>query len=279
MKRRATTGDRPERDLVYPPVLVAARAAFFSLGLDFTVSGSENIPREGSALLAINHTGWLDFTFAGYAAHPSRRLVRFMAKQSIFDAPVAGPLMRGMKHIPVDREAGAAAYREAVTVLRQGQIVGVFPETTISRSFELLPFKTGTARMAVSGKAPILPVVIWGSQRVWTAGRRRAVAPYRIPISIDVLPPMTVTRGDDAEEVTAQLRATMEVALHAAQERYPAQPRSEADRWWLPARLGGAAPTPEEAEKIAVRRAAERAARLAAEAPSDQSSTGGPDQG
>ncbi len=123
--------------------MVATRAAFFGLGLNFSLTGTEHVPREGGAVLAINHTGWLDFTFAGLAAHPSGRLVRFMAKESIFANPVAGPLMRGMKHIPVDREAGAAAYRAAVTALRQGELIGVFPETTISRSFELLPFKSG----------------------------------------------------------------------------------------------------------------------------------------
>ena len=133
--------------------------------------------------------------------------------------------MRGMKHIPVDREAGAAAYRSAVTVLRQGELVGVFPETTISRSFELLPFKSGAVRMSVSGKAPVLPVVIWGSQRVWTAGHRRAIAPHRIPVTIDVLPPITVERGDDPEVATEALHATMERALHAAQERYPVTPK------------------------------------------------------
>ncbi len=250
-----------ERDLVYPPVIMAARAAFFTLGLNFTITGEENVPREGAAVLAINHTGWLDFTFAGLAAHPARRLVRFMAKESIFEAPVAGPLMRGMKHIPVDREAGASAYRTAVSVLRRGELVGVFPETTISRSFELLPFKTGAARMAVAGKAPILPVVIWGSQRVWTAGRRRAISPHRIPISIDVLPPVSVARGDDPDAVTEAVRQSMEEALHAAQDRYPVRPSDPDDAWWLPARLGGTAPTPEQAEAIAAERAAARAAR------------------
>ncbi len=252
-------------DRVYPPVIVAAKAAFFGLGLQFTVTGTEHIPAEGGAVLAINHTGWLDFTFAGLAAHPRGRLVRFMAKESIFEAPVAGSLMRGMKHIPVDREAGAAAYRAAVTVLRQGELVGVFPETTISRSFELLPFKSGAVRMSVSGKAPVLPVVIWGSQRVWTAGHRRAIAPHRIPVTIDVLPPMTIERGDDPEGATQALHATMEAALHAAQERYPVKPKDDDDAWWLPARLGGTAPTPAEAEVIAAERSAARAERKARE--------------
>lgn len=258
-----------DRDLVYPPVILTAKGVFRALGLIFDISGEQHIPREGGAVLAINHTGWLDFTFAGLAARPARRLVRFMAKQSIFDAPVAGPLMRGMKHIPVDREAGASSYRAAVTYLRGGEIVGVFPESTLSRSFELLPFKSGAVRMAVAGKAPILPVVIWGSQRVWTSGHRRRVAPYRIPISIDVLPPLEVARDDDVDAATARLRSIMTDALHAAQERYPVRPSGPEDSWWLPARLGGTAPTPEQAEQIAAERAAARAAKQAAAAAGD----------
>src|SRR3954451_17481492 len=112
-----------------------ARVAFAALGLRFTVTGTEHVPRTGGAVMAINHTGYLDFTFAGYAARPAGRLVRFMAKDEIFHNPVAGPLMRGMKHIPVDRDAGSAAFGPAVRALRDGEIVGVFPEATMSPSW------------------------------------------------------------------------------------------------------------------------------------------------
>ena len=209
-------------------------------------------------MLAINHTGWLDFTFAGLAAHPSGRLVRFMAKESIFANPVAGPLMRGMKHIPVDREAGAAAYRAAVTALRQGELIGVFPETTISRSFELLPFKSGSVRMAVSGKVPILPIVIWGSQRVWTAGiaepSHRTASPSASTCSLrsrwlEVTTPRWPPRCCDHDGARAA-RCTGPI---------PGTPQDAEDAWWLPARLGGAAPTPEEG--LALLRAKDQKAR------------------
>ena len=107
--------------------------------------------------MVINHTGYLDFAYAGLAAQRSGRLVRFMAKDSVFTHRVSGPLMRGMKHIPVDRAAGAGSYAAAVDALRDGEIVGVFPEATISRSFELKDFKNGAARMAAEAGVPILP--------------------------------------------------------------------------------------------------------------------------
>ena len=130
-------------ELVYPPVINLARVVFALQGLRFDLRGTEHVPRTGGAVMAINHVGYLDFTYAGLAACPAGRLVRFMAKQEVFEHRVSGPLMRGMHHIPVDREAGAGSYRRAVDALRDGEVVGVFPEATISRSFELKDFKAG----------------------------------------------------------------------------------------------------------------------------------------
>ena len=161
-------------ELVYPPIINLARVVFRAQGLRFNLRGTENVPRHGGAVMVINHIGYLDFTYAGLAARPARRLVRFMAKQEVFTHKVSGPLMRGMHHIPVDREAGAGSYRAAVEALRAGEIVGVFPEATISRSFELKDFKAGAARMAAEAGVPLLPTIIWGSQRVWTKGRPEA---------------------------------------------------------------------------------------------------------
>src|SRR5215207_6807193 len=171
-------------EIVYPPVIAFARSVFALQGLRFTLRGTEHVPRSGGAVLAMNHIGYFDFTYAGYAAVPARRRVRFMAKQEVFTHPVAGPLMRGMRHIPVDRSLGAGSYRAAVAALRSGELVGVFPEATISRSFELKEFKTGAARVAAEAEVPLLPVVIWGSQRVWTKGRPRHLGRTRTPVSV-----------------------------------------------------------------------------------------------
>ncbi len=122
---------------VYRSVIGVARGLFAAQGLKITMSGLENVPRHGGAVMAINHTGYFDFTYAGFVGVKVGRLVRFMAKQSIWSNPVAGPLMRGMKHIPVDREAGTESFATALRALRHGEVVGVFPEATISRSFEL----------------------------------------------------------------------------------------------------------------------------------------------
>ena len=237
-------------ELVYPPVIGLARVVFAAQGLRFDLRGDENVPRRGGAVMAINHVGYLDFTYAGYAAHPARRLVRFMAKEEVFHHRLSGPLMRGMHHIPVDREAGAGSYRSAVDALRAGEIVGVFPEATISRSFELKDFKAGAVRMAAEAGVPVLPTVIWGSQRVWTKGRPKRLGRTKVPISVWTGEPMAVAESDDPIAVTETLRDRMSTLLHQAQDTYPDSPSGPDDTWWQPARLGGSAPTPEEALQL-----------------------------
>ncbi|MDQ1732343.1 MAG: hypothetical protein QOK10_2502 [Pseudonocardiales bacterium] len=253
---------------VYSSVITLARAVFAAEGLKFTIHGAENVPRTGGAVMAINHTGYMDFTYAGLAARPSRRLVRFMAKDEVFKHRISGPLMRGMHHIPVDRDAGAASFREAVTALRNGEIVGVFPEATISRSFELKEFKSGTIRMAAMAGVPILPTVIWGSQRVWTKDYPKRLGRTKIPIILSVGEPISVARRDDAELVTKELIDRMTALLHAAQEEYP--PLSGDELKFLPARLGGTAPTPERAAQLDAEEAAAKAARRAAKRAAEQ---------
>jgi len=230
---------------VYRPVIGFARLLFAVEGLRFSISGSENVPRTGGAVMVINHISYLDFAYAGLAARPAGRLVRFMAKQEVFDHRISGPLMRGMRHIPVDRESGANSFRAAVAALRDGEIVGVFPEATISRSFELKEFKAGATRMASAAKVPLLPTV-----RIWTKDHPKRLGRTKVAITISVGEPVEAPRGADAEAATTEVRRRMDALLHEAQRTYPDQPSGEDDRWWLPARLGGSAPTPEVAAKL-----------------------------
>ena len=244
---------------VYTPVIWVARTLFAAQGLKFTITGAENIPTTGGAVLMSNHLGYFDFAYAGLAALPSKRLVRFMAKDAVFRHRVSGPLMRGMHHIPVDRVAGAASFRAAVSALKAGEIVGVFPEATISRSFELKGFKSGAVRMAQASGVPVLPMVIWGSQRVWTKGHPRRLGRTNVPVTLSVGEPIRVSRGGNADAVNEQIRARMTELLHAAQEAYPAVRSDELK--YLPVRLGGLAPTLEQATALDEEDTLRRAAR------------------
>ncbi|MCL8026708.1 lysophospholipid acyltransferase family protein [Nocardioides bruguierae] len=248
------------RDITYPAIIVAAKTAFRLLGQRFQMTGTENVPREGGVMLAYNHIGYVDFVYGGLGANPSGRLVRFMAKREIFDHPVGGPLMRSFHHIEVDRAEGQGSYLKAVDYLRKGEAVGIFPEATISRSFELKEFKSGVVRIAAAAGVPIVPVVLWGTQRMMTKGHPKDFSRGKT-IAIRVGEPIPTTGDHDAD--LAALHAAMAQMLEDAIAAYPADEQPPGS-WWLPARLGGSAPTPDEAEKLDQAEKRERAARRAA---------------
>jgi 1-acyl-sn-glycerol-3-phosphate acyltransferase len=253
------------RDLTYPPIIVTAKLAFKALGLRFQLQGTEHVPRTGGALLALNHVSYVDFVLGGFAAQPSKRLVRFMAKREIFDHRLAGPLMRSLHHISVDRADGIASYEEGVRYLQAGEIVGIFPEATISRSFQVKELKTGATRMAAAAGVPLVPVVLWGTQRLKTKDHPQDFSRGKT-IAISVGEPLHPTGTDPVAE-TAELQTRMEALLDETIRAYPADEQPPGS-WWLPAAYGGSAPTPEEAALLDAEekrtRAAARAAKRAA---------------
>ncbi|WP_456697966.1 lysophospholipid acyltransferase family protein [Aeromicrobium sp. P5_D10] len=245
------------RDFTYPATILTAKTLFKVLGMKFQMSGTENIPRTGGAILAANHIGYVDFIFDGLAAQPSGRLVRFMAKKDAFDHRVTGPIMRSFHHISVDRENGQASYDDAVQYARDGEIVGIFPEATISRSFEIKELKTGAVRMAAEAGVPLIPMVTWGTQLLKTKDHESDLKGRGKTIGLHVGAPLAVT-GDDPVAETEQLRAAMSALLDHAIETYPLSPEGQ---WWAPARHGGTAPTLAEAAHLDEEEYAARAAR------------------
>ena len=230
-------------DLVYPPVITAVRGFWKYLGLKLDFNGIEHLPdrNHGGAIIAINHISYLDFALAGTAALPMKRYVRFMAKKELFDNKVAGPLLRGMHHISVDRANGSASFVQALRALRDGEIIGIFPEGTISVSFEIRELKTGVVRLAQGAGVPVIPTIVWGSQRIWTKKVKRDLRRKGVPISVTFGEPIYFEKGGDVEAGEALLRRTMVEMLHDIQDRYP---DSHQGQRWAPVRLGGTAPAP-----------------------------------
>jgi len=250
------------RDLPYRIVNRFMLGVFRLLGLRFDIRGVENIPLTGGAVIASNHVSYLDFIFVGLAGYRRNRLVRFMAKKSVFTSKVSGLWMRGMKHIPVDREAGAAAFAVAIEALKDGELVGIFPEATISRSWELKKFKTGVSRLALQAGVPIIPMVVWGGQRIYTVDKRYSLRRGRA-ISILVGEPLVPAEGAKAGRVMLDLHARMNELLDRVQRDYSQHPSGPDDSWWLPLRMGGTAPTIEEAEELEQQVLAARRAKAA----------------
>jgi 1-acyl-sn-glycerol-3-phosphate acyltransferase len=244
-------------DIVYRPTIEFGRLMFAQRRWRIRVEDPQWLPSTGAAVVVCNHVGYLDFAFVEYGAWRRRRKVRFMAKESVFRNRWSGPLLRGMHHIPVNRAAGSGAFREAIKALRSGEAIGLFPEATISRSFTIKEFKLGAARLAQATQVPIVPVAIWGSQRVYTKGRELDLRRDRA-ITVAFGEPLAPGRRADCQEVTDELSARIAGMLDRIQREYPQRPADEDDRWWLPVHLGGTAPTPEQA---AAMDAAEAAAR------------------
>jgi 1-acyl-sn-glycerol-3-phosphate acyltransferase len=228
-------------DFVYPPVVVAIKLFWKYLGLRFDFKGVHHIPRDGGAILSINHVGYLDFALTGTAALPTGRYVRFMAKKEVFDNKLAGPLMRGMHHICVDRSSGSASFVAALRALRAGEIVGIFPEGTISVSFEIKELKSGAVRLAMAAGVPVIPTIVWGSQRIWTKKVKRNLRREKFPITVAFGEPLYFDKQSNVEASESVLRETMIAMLHKVQDKYP---DSHQGQRWAPLRLGGSAPAP-----------------------------------
>jgi 1-acyl-sn-glycerol-3-phosphate acyltransferase len=168
--------------------------------------------------------------------------------------------MRSLRHIEVDRDSGTASFAQACQRLKEGELVGVYPEATISRSFEIKEFKSGAARMAIAADVPIVPHIVWGAQRIWTKGYPKNMWRPKVPISVAVGEPIPPTLPP--AELTALLHSRMQHLLERVQDAYGSHPPGE---YWVPHRLGGGAPSLAEANQIdaeeAIQKAQARAAR------------------
>lgn len=247
-------------DLTYPVIVAAAKTWFKVSAMDIHMTGAEHIPTEGGALVAVNHVSYVDYLMGGYPGAQRGRYIRFMAKKEIFDSPLGGPFMRSFGHLEVDREAGAASMRTAVDALRKGELVGIFPEATISQSFLIKELKSGAVRIAADAGVPLIPLVVWGTQRILAKGRKIDLSRHH-RIDIEVGEPMHPTGEDPAAE-TAELKRRMEEMLERCILASPPEERP-AGAWWLPQQYGGSAPTIEEA---AAQYAEERRRRAEAKA-------------
>ncbi|KRF26483.1 hypothetical protein ASG95_20115 [Phycicoccus sp. Soil803] len=232
-------------DFTYRVVIRLCRALFRALGLRIRVSGIEHLPAAGAVVVAANHSSFLDFMFVGLAAVQRGRLVRFMAKESVFRSRLSGPLMRGMAHIPVDRVHGELAARQGLRALRSGQVVGVYPEATIGRAFvvkDAVDLRRGAAYLALATGAPLVPVAHWGIHRILTVDGRYSLRRGKA-VEVVVGAPLVPLSGEDAEALTARLHDRLSAMVDELVARYPQPPADPAHAWWWPAALGGAAPT------------------------------------
>ncbi|MBW0013925.1 lysophospholipid acyltransferase family protein [Mycobacterium sp.] len=223
-------------------MVVPAFAAMNGTKLKF--EGLENIPARGGALIALNHTSYLDWMPASIAAHERKRRLRFMIKAEMADVKAVNYVIKHCQLIPVDRRDGHEAYAVAVQKLREGELVGLHPEATISRSYELREFKSGAARMALAAQVPLIPMIVWGAHRIWPKDHPKKVFRNKVPITVAAGRPLLPL--GTPEELIATLRQAMNAILYRVQEEYP-HPEGE---FWVPRRLGGGAPSRDDSQAI-----------------------------
>jgi putative phosphoserine phosphatase/1-acylglycerol-3-phosphate O-acyltransferase len=138
----------------------------------FNITGTENIPTSGPAILVGNHRSYFDVFAVSMTVGKTNRTVRFLGKKEVFEAPVVGQLAAALGGIRVDRGTGSDAPIEAaLAALEAGEMVAIMPQGTIPRGrafFDpVLKGRWGAARLAVLSGAPVIPMGIWGTEKVW----------------------------------------------------------------------------------------------------------------
>jgi len=244
--------------MLYRFGMAVCGALFSVLRVRRTVAGVEQIPDDGGAVIAMTHFGYLEFALVAHTIwRHDRRRMRFLITSSAFRNPIVGGLLRRLDQIPVDRRAGRAAYAAAVSALQSGSLVGVFPEAGIDASFTVRALKTGAVRLAAEANIPLIPVALWGGQRLITREHRvRFFERFGIPVSIRF--GKALSPSGERHTVTTNLRASLQKLVAGLQAAYPDDGTGQ---WWQPRHLGGTAPTPDEAIALDAATVARRDAR------------------
>lgn len=231
------------REPYYRGVEVAGKVALRALALEIVADGVAHVPASGPVVLASNHVSFPDFVFIGRALL-GRRRVRFLCRHDIWDSP-AGRVMTQMQHVPVDREAPAAAYLMARRLLRSGEPVCVFPEGGISAAYTVRALMPGAVALARETGAPLVPVTLWGGQRLWP--QKRAVE-EALPkpiwargrrVDVRFGAPRTIAPDADVEAETRALGEELWRGLEELQQLPQHQPRPGEWAPWHPRHLGG----------------------------------------
>ena len=237
-RRRLGVWRRFSVALVKPAMLVFTRRDW---------RGMEHVPAEGGVILVSNHLSQFDPFDLSHFVYEAGRWPRFLAKASLFTIPVIGSLLRAVRQIPVHRGTvnAARALDDAVAAVTAGKAVIIYPEGTTTRDPDLWPMrgKTGIARLALATGAPVVPIVMWGPQRVFDPRTNRLRLRPRTPVTVVAGAPLDLSEwlvsppsdGDKADlpqgqqrliELTGMIMSRLTESL-AEVRRDPAQPVAE----------------------------------------------------
>ena len=212
-------------------LLQLARPAFIPFAR-FDIEGTENIPHDTAAIVCGNHRSYFDVFAMAVTVAKAGRPVRFLGKKEVFDAPLVGQLATALGGIRVERGSGSDQPLDAaMDALRAGELVAIMPEGTIPRGPAFfdpeLKGRWGAVRLAVAAGVPLVPVGLWGTEKVWPRAARlpnvlNVVNPPTIRIRVG--DPMYVT-GSDHEASTRRLMAAIreQLPIEANVRRTPSE--------------------------------------------------------
>ena len=168
-KALPTLEPTPQGDKLFKILGNAARVAYRAVAR-IEITGNENLPTNSGYIVVANHTTEMDPVTVAFPVFNNGVFPRFLAKDSLFRAPVLGYIMRKMAHIPVVR-GSVDARKSLITarkVIEAGGAVVIYPEGTITYDPELWPMqsRTGAARLALATGAPVIPMAHWGDEQI-----------------------------------------------------------------------------------------------------------------
>ncbi len=157
----------------------------------FDIAGVENIPESGPVIIVGNHRSYFDPLAIAVTIGRTDRSVRFLGKKEVFDAPIVGHLATALGGIRVDRGTGSdGPLQAAAEALERGDMVAVMPQGTIPRGAAFfdpkLKGRWGAARLAAMTGAPVIPIGLWGTEKVWPRSAR-------LPNVLNIVDPPLVT--------------------------------------------------------------------------------------
>ncbi len=184
------------------------------------VDGAENVPAEGPAIFASNHLSFSDSVFLPLVVD---RRVTFLAKSDYFDTPglkgrLTALFFKGIGQLPVDRSGGRAseaALRQGLSVLRRGDLLGIYPEGTRSPDGRLYRGRTGVARMALEADVPVIPVAMIGTDQAQPTGQK---IPRVMRIGIRFGRPLDFSRYEGMEDDRFVLRSITDEIMYELME-------------------------------------------------------------
>jgi putative phosphoserine phosphatase / 1-acylglycerol-3-phosphate O-acyltransferase len=193
----------------------------------FDVTGTDHIPREGPAIIVANHRSYFDVAAMSLAIARSGRTIRFLGKKEVFDAPVVGQLATAMGGIRVERGTGSdEPLQAAADALSVGELVAIMPQGTIPRGPAFfdpeLKGRWGAARLAAMTKAPVIPIGLWGTEKVWPRNSRlpnivNVTSPPLVTVRVgEAVPLLYRSPGKDTERI---MQAIMDLLPAESRER------------------------------------------------------------